>query len=101
MASQLGIAKETGRNQLKSVFIKTGVHRQAEPLRCSLLLVCLIRLDAWVEIRNAAPKFSGDWSLGAAVQLLYHEKSRHLIFSAFGNKAARRNMIAWQLRLGV
>ena len=27
---QLGIAKETGRSQLKSIFAKTGVHRQAE-----------------------------------------------------------------------
>jgi DNA-binding CsgD family transcriptional regulator len=29
-AEQLGIVKETGRNQLKSIFAKTGVHRQAE-----------------------------------------------------------------------
>ena len=26
----LGIAKETGRNQLKNIFAKAGVHRQAE-----------------------------------------------------------------------
>jgi DNA-binding CsgD family transcriptional regulator len=29
-AAQIGIAKETGRNQLKSIFAKVGVHRQAE-----------------------------------------------------------------------
>jgi DNA-binding CsgD family transcriptional regulator len=30
VTESLGISKETGRNQLKSVFAKTGVHRQAE-----------------------------------------------------------------------
>ena len=30
VADQFGIAKETARSQLKSVFAKTGVHRQAE-----------------------------------------------------------------------
>ncbi|UPK40777.1 helix-turn-helix transcriptional regulator (plasmid) [Bradyrhizobium sp. 186] len=30
VTEQLGIAKETGRSQLKSIFAKTGVHRQAE-----------------------------------------------------------------------
>ena len=30
VAGGLGISKETGRNQLKSIFAKTGVHRQAE-----------------------------------------------------------------------
>jgi DNA-binding CsgD family transcriptional regulator len=30
VAESLGISKETGRNQLKSIFAKTGVHRQAE-----------------------------------------------------------------------
>jgi DNA-binding CsgD family transcriptional regulator len=30
VAEQFGIAKETGRSQLKSIFAKTGVHRQAE-----------------------------------------------------------------------
>jgi DNA-binding CsgD family transcriptional regulator len=30
VALRLGIAKETSRNQLKSIFAKTGVHRQAE-----------------------------------------------------------------------
>jgi DNA-binding CsgD family transcriptional regulator len=30
VASELGIAKETSRNQLKSIFGKTGTHRQAE-----------------------------------------------------------------------
>lgn len=30
VTEQFGIAKETGRSQLKSIFAKTGVHRQAE-----------------------------------------------------------------------
>jgi DNA-binding CsgD family transcriptional regulator len=30
VADELGVAKETARNQLKSIFSKTGVHRQAE-----------------------------------------------------------------------
>lgn len=30
IANEFGIAKETGRNQLRSIFEKTGVHRQAE-----------------------------------------------------------------------
>jgi DNA-binding CsgD family transcriptional regulator len=30
ICDRLGIAKETGRNQLKSIFAKTGVNRQAE-----------------------------------------------------------------------
>jgi DNA-binding CsgD family transcriptional regulator len=30
VADQFGIAKETARSQLKSIFTKTGVHRQAE-----------------------------------------------------------------------
>jgi len=30
VAEQLGIAKETARNQLKSIFSKVGIHRQAE-----------------------------------------------------------------------
>jgi DNA-binding CsgD family transcriptional regulator len=30
VAESLGISKETGRNQLKNIFAKTGVHRQAE-----------------------------------------------------------------------
>ena len=30
VADQFGIAKETARSQLKSIFAKTGVHRQAE-----------------------------------------------------------------------
>ena len=30
ITAQFGIAKETGRGQLKSIFAKTGVHRQAE-----------------------------------------------------------------------
>ena len=30
LADQFGIAKETARSQLKSIFTKTGVHRQAE-----------------------------------------------------------------------
>lgn len=30
VAERLGIAKETSRSQLKSIFVKTGVHRQAE-----------------------------------------------------------------------
>jgi DNA-binding CsgD family transcriptional regulator len=30
VAGSLGISKETGRNQLKSIFAKAGVHRQAE-----------------------------------------------------------------------
>jgi DNA-binding CsgD family transcriptional regulator len=30
IAEQIGIAKETDRNQLKSIFSKIGVHRQAE-----------------------------------------------------------------------
>jgi DNA-binding CsgD family transcriptional regulator len=29
-AEKLGIARDTARNQLKSIFAKTGVHRQAE-----------------------------------------------------------------------
>jgi DNA-binding CsgD family transcriptional regulator len=29
-ADQFGIAKETARSHLKSIFAKTGVHRQAE-----------------------------------------------------------------------
>jgi len=30
VADQFGIVKETARSQLKSIFTKTGVHRQAE-----------------------------------------------------------------------
>jgi DNA-binding CsgD family transcriptional regulator len=30
VTEQFGIAKETGRSHLKSIFAKTGVHRQAE-----------------------------------------------------------------------
>ena len=30
ITDEAGIAKETGRNQLKSIFAKTGVHSQAE-----------------------------------------------------------------------
>jgi DNA-binding CsgD family transcriptional regulator len=30
VADELGIARETARNQLKAIFLKTGVHRQAE-----------------------------------------------------------------------
>lgn len=30
IAGQLGIAKETARNQLKSIFAKIGIHRRAE-----------------------------------------------------------------------
>jgi DNA-binding CsgD family transcriptional regulator len=30
VAEKFGIAKETGRSQLKSIFAKTGVHRQAQ-----------------------------------------------------------------------
>ncbi len=30
IAEELGLTKETSRNQLKNVFQKTGVHRQAE-----------------------------------------------------------------------
>ena len=30
VADQFGIGKETARSQLKSIFAKTGVHRQAE-----------------------------------------------------------------------
>jgi hypothetical protein len=74
---------------------------------------------ARVKIRNAAPEFTGDRSLGAvdfdnevigtcksdklggiSVQLLYHEKIRHLVFRFFENKAADRNMIDRRLRHG-
>jgi len=67
-------------------------------------------------VRKRPPKFPGNSSLGAvdldnkvigtcksdklssiSVQLLYHEKIRHLSFSDFENKAAKRNMIAWRL----
>lgn len=47
-ASELGIAKETGRSQLKSVFRKTGTHRQAELV--ALLMPIVSQLKSGLSI---------------------------------------------------
>jgi DNA-binding CsgD family transcriptional regulator len=48
VTQRFGIAKETGRNQLKSVFAKTGVHRQAELV--ALLAPLLDRICDPIEV---------------------------------------------------
>lgn len=40
ITDEAGIAKETGRNQLKSIFAKTGVHTQAELVALCGSTVC-------------------------------------------------------------
>jgi DNA-binding CsgD family transcriptional regulator len=47
-ADKLGVAKETARNQLKSIFSKTGVHRQAE------LVALFASLFGGTEMRKTA-----------------------------------------------
>jgi DNA-binding CsgD family transcriptional regulator len=47
IADDLGIAKETGRNQLKSIFAKAGVHRQAE-----LVASCTATMSATTGLLN-------------------------------------------------
>jgi DNA-binding CsgD family transcriptional regulator len=48
-AGRLGIAKETSRSQLKSIFAKTGVHRQTELVA---MFAKLIGANGVGELRN-------------------------------------------------
>jgi DNA-binding CsgD family transcriptional regulator len=48
-ASELGIGKETGRSQLKSIFRKTGTHRQAELVALLMPIIRQLKSEIPVE----------------------------------------------------